>query len=63
MFTDDSSGHGGLGGGISGSMGVSTKSNRLSQGNHLTILFSKDIYVSPNDPLFYLHHAYIDRLW
>ncbi|CZR51114.1 uncharacterized protein PAC_00989 [Phialocephala subalpina] len=36
-------GHGGIGGGVAGSMG--------------------DIYVSPNDPLFYLHHAYIDRLW
>lgn len=36
-------GHGGVGGGVEGSIG--------------------DIYVSPGDPLFYLHHAYIDRLW
>ncbi|KAK7706673.1 hypothetical protein SLS64_007504 [Diaporthe eres] len=36
-------GHGGVGGGVSGSIG--------------------DIYVSPGDPLFYLHHAFIDRLW
>lgn len=23
----------------------------------------QDIYVSPGDPLFYLHHAFIYRLW
>lgn len=31
--------------------------------HRITCENQQDIYVSPGDPLFYLHHAFIDRLW
>lgn len=41
IFTDDSSGHGGIGGGVDGSMGVSTKPNYLSWEHHNYSFFSR----------------------
>lgn len=32
-------------------------------GQQKLTLFIQDVFTSPGDPVFYLHHAMIDRVW
>jgi tyrosinase len=47
--------------------GISVPSMTYHGGGHLSVGgdlgVMGDVYASPGDPLFYLHHANMDRLW
>jgi tyrosinase len=47
--------------------GVSVPNMTYHGGGHLSVGgdlgVMGDVYASPGDPLFYLHHANMDRLW
>ncbi|KAK7746333.1 hypothetical protein SLS53_002292 [Cytospora paraplurivora] len=51
--------------GISGSLLAGGDSLGVHGGGHFALGGDpgRDIYVSPGDPAFYLHHAMIDRIW
>ncbi|KAF7364338.1 Tyrosinase central domain-containing protein [Mycena sanguinolenta] len=40
-----------------------TKTFRVHDGGHIAVGGDMQRFSSPNDPLFYLHHAFLDKIW